>query len=334
MAPIKSSLAKSAKQLLGLFNTADLGLRGASQDTKVTPPFTGVTGGNILDGTNPGNGYKYHTFTSSGSLVVGSTKTCQILMVGGGGSSGPYDDSRSGGGGAGGLIYWGSMPVPAGTYPVTIGAGGPKDVTGASGNGGDTIFGTGTPLHLVAQGGGSGGSGPRSDQSAAQPGGCGGGGAGFASNGPAGSGTQTTDSGIPANSRTYGFGGDGGTGQVFPGGGGGGGAGEDGNTDGNTIGGDGKQYPDFTGPLVGLPALNPLNGFYAGGGGANGASGGPGAGGDGGAGSGPTSPGPPYSGPGSDAVNNTGSGGGGGGGGPSGTGGAGADGILVIRYSA
>ena len=333
MAPIKSSLAKSAKQLLGFFNTADLGLRGATQISRMPPPFTGVTGGNILDGTNPGNGYKYHTFTTSGSFIVGSTKTCQILMVGGGGSSGPYDDSRSGGGGAGGLIYWGNMPVPPGTYPVTIGAGGPKDVTGASGNGGDTIFGAGTPLHLVAQGGGSGGSGPRSEQTVAQSGGCGGGGAGFAANGPGGSGTQTTDSGIPANSRTYGFGGNGGTGQVFPGGGGGGGAAEPGNTDGDTQGGDGKQYPDFTGPLVGLPALNPLNGFYAGGGGGNGASGGPGAGGLGGAGSGAGGS-PPLAGPGSDAVNNTGSGGGGGGGGPSGTGGAGGDGILVIRYSA
>ena len=34
MSPIKSSLAKTAKQLLGLRNTADLGLRGASQKSK------------------------------------------------------------------------------------------------------------------------------------------------------------------------------------------------------------------------------------------------------------------------------------------------------------
>ena len=37
MAPIKSSLAKSAKQLLGFRNTADLGLRGATQITRVPP---------------------------------------------------------------------------------------------------------------------------------------------------------------------------------------------------------------------------------------------------------------------------------------------------------
>ncbi len=34
MAPLKSSLAKTAKQLLGLRNTADLGLRGATQSTR------------------------------------------------------------------------------------------------------------------------------------------------------------------------------------------------------------------------------------------------------------------------------------------------------------
>ena len=46
MAPIKSSLAKTAKQLLGLRNTADLGLRGATQSIReqATTPIT-ATGG-------------------------------------------------------------------------------------------------------------------------------------------------------------------------------------------------------------------------------------------------------------------------------------------------
>ena len=40
MAPFKSSLAKTAKQLLGLRNTADLGLRGATQRTRfIIPPI-------------------------------------------------------------------------------------------------------------------------------------------------------------------------------------------------------------------------------------------------------------------------------------------------------
>ena len=39
MAPIKSSLAKSAKKLFGIFGTADLGLRGRGNDTsRLIPP--------------------------------------------------------------------------------------------------------------------------------------------------------------------------------------------------------------------------------------------------------------------------------------------------------
>ena len=46
----------------------------------------GVSGGNV-DGLDPGNGYTYHTFTSSGALTVSGTPipSCEILMVGGGG---------------------------------------------------------------------------------------------------------------------------------------------------------------------------------------------------------------------------------------------------------
>ena len=57
MAPFKSSLARSAAKLIGVFNQTDLSLRGASQDAKFDPPQPdGATGGNIIDGSNPGNG--------------------------------------------------------------------------------------------------------------------------------------------------------------------------------------------------------------------------------------------------------------------------------------
>ena len=59
MAPIKSSLAKSAKQLLGLRNTADLGLRGATQTQRTPPRFT-ASGGTTY---TPGNGYKSVSYT-------------------------------------------------------------------------------------------------------------------------------------------------------------------------------------------------------------------------------------------------------------------------------
>ena len=73
---------------------------GASTGGLAPGPIT-ATGGNI-DGVTPGNGYKYHLFTSSGSLVVtGGKDTVEYLIVAGGGSGGVR---HAGGGGAGGLI--------------------------------------------------------------------------------------------------------------------------------------------------------------------------------------------------------------------------------------
>ena len=328
MAPFKSTLAKSVSKLLGVYKDTDLSLRGDVQSTRrVDPPFS-ASGGNHE--VTPGNGYKYHTFTSSGSLVVSGTGTAEILMVGGGGGTGPYGDSRAGGGGGGGLIYWDSMPLANDTYPVTVGDGGPA-ATGSPGNGGNSIFGPGTPVHLVALGGGAGGAGPRGSQTDGEDGGSGGGGCGFEGGTNAGSGTQTTASPIPANSRTYGFGTNGGGTNPHNGGGGGGGAGEAGNTDDPPTsakgqGGDGKQYPDFTGPLINLPGLAPHNGYFAGGGGGNvGGAAGPNAGlGGGGTGQ--------QNGDGTPGVDGTGGGAGGGGSGSPGSGATGGKGIVVVRY--
>ena len=268
-------------------------------------------------GLAPGNGYIYHTFTGPGTFTVNGSKTMEILLVAGGGGGGPSFDSTSGGGGAGGLIYWSTMPVTSGTYPVTVGSGG----AGGQNNGNPSIFAPGTPLHLVSLGGGYGGGGPRSAMYNGNPGGSGGGGSGFASDTAAGSGVQTTDPTIPANSRTYGFGNPGGqVGSNIADGGGG--AGEAGNTDGNYLGGDGRQYPAFTGPLIGVSALNPLAGFYAGGGG----GGYQGLGGDGGGGAGGQNAN------GTPGVTN--SGGGGGGSWPFNIGGSGGSGICAIRYLA
>jgi hypothetical protein len=127
MAPIKSSLARSATKLFGLFNQADLSLRGRSDTTKFIDPFS-ASGGN-QDGITPGNGYTYHTFTSSGSFVLtgAEDKTFEMLLVAGGGGGGARNSNGSdggGGGGAGGLIYVPGAPLSDGTYTVTIGSGG------------------------------------------------------------------------------------------------------------------------------------------------------------------------------------------------------------------
>ncbi len=71
-----------------------------------------VTGGTI---TTPGDGYKYHTFTSSGTLAIsGGSLTCDVLVVGGGGGG-----SNAGGGG-GGVLHQTNQSISQGTYAVTV----------------------------------------------------------------------------------------------------------------------------------------------------------------------------------------------------------------------
>ena len=322
MAPFKSSLSKSSKKLLGVYNQSDLSLRGATQNSR-QPPFS-ASGGNV-NGQAPGNGYKYHTFTSPGTFTVtGQNGNVDILMVGGGGHGGGF----GGGGGAGGLIYYPNATLSQGSYAVSIGDGSTAPGPTA---GGDTTFASSpSPSYLVAKGGGYGGG-------AGQVGGDGGSGGG-GSRSPTAAGTATQSS-QPGNSGTYGFGNAGGTGEYGDGGntkaGGGGGAGGAGTPQGSgSAGGVGKQYPAFTGPLIGVPALAPLNGYFAGGGGGGSEPSGPAAGGAGGGGAGGKGPGE-VTGTGSDAVTNSGGGGGGGGSIPGlgYPGGDGGPGILVIRYA-
>ena len=78
-----------------------------------------VTGGTI---TTPGDGYKYHAFTSDGALeIIGDSLTCDVLVVGGGGPCQWW--SKSGGGG-GGVLYQTSQTISVGSYPVVVGNGG------------------------------------------------------------------------------------------------------------------------------------------------------------------------------------------------------------------
>lgn len=231
--------------------------RGSSIDL-LSLPFS-ASGGTI---TSPGNGYTYHTFSSTGThsfVVNGGSKNVELLVVAGGGGAGGY---RCSGAGAGGLIYYGpqpttstagaSYPIIPGTYNIQVGAGG-------TGNDPDNSL-EGTPSYfgpVVATGGGAGRQGP-----AGTPGGSGGG------------------WGVNNQGSPYTTAGQGVSGQGFPGGGnpysggggstgGGGGAGarggdSSGQTGGN--GGAGLQFPAFTGPLIGVPALAPLSGYFAGGG--------------------------------------------------------------------
>ena len=302
MAPIKSSLARSAKQLLGLFNTADLGLRGAAQISKVPPPEkVTASGGDIVDALAPGNGYKYHTFSSPGNFTVtagfGSLGIIEVLVVAGGGSG--SSTNIAGGAGAGGVVLATGYQVTPGTYPVSVGAGGVSPAfsgpnptrTGNPGN--DSYFGP-SGARLTAKGGGGGGN-SYTNTPGGQAGGSGAGGGansppypfGSSDNAQPGPATQPgqTHPGAPGTINNYGnAGGTGGGGPSGPNlaGAGGGGAGGAGNSmtwpqpsNANpSDGGAGQPFPDFAYPLCfpgpdasTLGPNSPNNSHYAGGGG-------------------------------------------------------------------
>ena len=103
------------------------------------------------------DGYAYLVITNDTTLQVTGSASFDVLLVGGGGGAGANSsnqaDYRGGGGGGGGVIYVRNVPVTAGDYPITVGAGGAVN-TGAAGttvNGGNT-----TAFDFTAFGGGPG----------------------------------------------------------------------------------------------------------------------------------------------------------------------------------
>jgi hypothetical protein len=257
------------------------------------------------------------TFTSGSQnwTVPQGVTSVEVLVVAGGGGGGGNCNScgGAGAGGAGGLLYNSSYPVtPDATISVVVGAGGAGGPAGYYGsgykgvNGGNSSFG-----NLIAIGGGGGHS---QNGLPGSNGGSGGGGSGGGSPPPGG-----------AGNGTLGQGNNGGSGIIFPYGGGGGGgagsAGSNGYNTGNSNGGVGLAY-SITGSSV----------YYAGGGGGGAYSSNPaGVGGLGGGGNGVNSN--TNNGNGFSGTPNTGGGGGGANGAPKGgAGGAGGSGIVIIKY--
>ncbi len=250
--------------------------------------------------------YRVHTFLSSGNFVVPSGLSVQMdtLLVAGGGAGGNW---HAGGGGAGGMFTYQHTPS-AGTYAVSIGAGGVGGTSSVGSNGADT-----TVFSQTAIGGGRGG-----NYNTTPP----------ASGGSGGGGNGTTNGSYTGGaSGTAGQGNSGGNGNGNHAGGGGGGKGSSGASAPNNSnagdGGSGGANDYRTGSNIN----------YAGGGGGGVWSGSAGSGQDGGGnGSYANNSSPPTAG----AVN---TGGGGGGSGSQGnntsysaqtTGGSG---IVVIRYA-
>jgi hypothetical protein len=262
-----------------------------------------------------------HVFVTTGqySFVVNKRIDVEYLLVAGGGGGGSARWSGSGGGGGGGVLTNGpgnKLTLAAGTYTITVGAGGGGGTNsgglGMNGfNGGNSsITNAGGSVSVIAKGGG-------------------GGGGNYSNNGSSGaSGGGGARIGSPGTCNAPGQGKDGGAGNAtanpddnaFAGGGGGGysGVGQPATTS-PAKGGDG-----------GVGLTNSLTGYalsFAGGGGGSRRGGGTGYGKDGG---GNGVKGAPTAG----AAN---SGGGGGGNGEAGggvaNGAAGGSGIVIIKYA-
>jgi len=340
MAPFKSSLARSAGKLLGVFRETDLSLRGATQSTRKVEVPQQATGGTIV---GPYGGKTIHMFKSSGTFTSFGDKTCEYVIVAGGaaGSSSGGGGTAGGGGGAGGYLT-GTGLVLNGAFRVEVGDGGTCPAGGSGGNGNPSYIGpapgwTGNSVanskgtHAV--GGGRGGC--YSPDTDAGNGGSGGGGdynsipAGFGFNPST---PSPVKSGEPRyrDGDTQGYpGGDGATGdgQIGGGGGGAGSAGQGGGP--NFVGGNGVRIPTtFHTPNVNIGAPGPAGSWYCGGGGGGGRYD-PGAGGTAGYGGGGNGR------SGNSAYAGTANSGGGGGGvarADSSSGGSGGSGFVLIAY--
>ena len=269
-------------------------------DTWTFAPFSsGVGAADFSDAaTGSYSGYKYLTFTSSGTITVTTAGFADLVVCGGGGAS---SNANGGAGGAGGVLQVTNAYLPVGTLTVVVGAGGTAVTTqGSSGN-------TSRIGSFYSPGGGGGGA-------AGQPGQNGGSGGGGKNAGAGGSGT----SGIGNNGGSS-------VSSGFVGAGGGGGAGAVGSNGTASVGGNGGAGVNVT--LAGTtPTGAYVAGNYALGGGGGGGTAGGGTAGTatdgGGAGSAVTT--------GTAGAANKG-GGGGGGFGSSPTGANGGSGIVIVR---
>lgn len=99
------------------------------------------------------DGFKIHTFTTSGTFTPSLTREGKIeyLVVGAGGS-GAYNSIQGGGGGGGGDVKTGFLTIAKGTAPMTVTVG-----TNVSGNGNPSSFSTITSNGGTAGSGRSGG---------------------------------------------------------------------------------------------------------------------------------------------------------------------------------
>ena len=175
--------------------------------------YTKISASGGTESTTNAPGHKTHTFTSDGTFTVTTPGLVEYLVVAGGGGAPGRD---IGGGGGGGGVKTGTLLIPAGTYMITVGAGGQgkydmaSDLSGMKG--GNSSIGT-----FVESIGGGGGRDFNTDlPNNDYEGGSGGGGAGITYLTPGlGILPQGNEggTGLPGTETAYGAGGGGGAGR-------------------------------------------------------------------------------------------------------------------------
>ena len=283
-------------------------IKTATNTWSFLPFSSGVGAANFSDtATGSYTGFKYLTFSASGTINISTAGFADLLVVGGGGGGGC---NASGGGGGGSTYLQTSVYLPAGTVTVTVGAGGARaDGTAGSNaqSGSPSVVG---PYYGVG-GGGAGGS-SQTNPGNGQNGASGGGG-----------GKSSGTAGSPVS----GLGFAGGVGSSGGAGGGGGGGGAVGTVGSGTTGGNGGNGGTTT-----IAGTTPTGAYVAGtftyaGGGAGAGIGAVGTAGTGGGGA------ASVSGNGTAGSANTGGGGGGSGATGSAVGGNGGSGIVIVRVA-
>ena len=285
-------------------------IKTATNTWSFLPFSSGVGAANFSDtATGTYSGFKYLTFSASGTITVTTAGFADIIVLGGGAGGSTNSVTAGGGGGAGGALVITNAYLEVGTLTVTVGAGGAtSENTFNSFPGNTSRLGS----YYGVGGGPAGGRGGTARNGFT--GGSGGGGGG------SDAGASTGGAGV------IGQGNNGGTGVSSGAGGGGGGTSAVGANAAANIGGNGGAGSTTT--IAGTtPSGAYVAGSYAfgggGGGGGNGST--AGTGGSGGGGAGATGA--------ATATAGTANTGGGGGGADAGAGNSGGSGIVIVRVA-
>jgi len=200
--PLRSSLARSAKKLLGVFRKEDLDLRGHVDSSRYVPPPNEYTL------TPPGgSAVTYNARTTTFSTMVAGEYTMTVtpespdfsvpvILIGGGGDG--WDGEGGRGGGAGGRTNATATFKKGNTYKLIVGSSGPEPAPTRFGGPGQNqapaggftgIFYNSVTFAnsaLIAGGGGGSGRGPQNPNS-------GGGGGGGGTSGGQNGGNQSSE---------------------------------------------------------------------------------------------------------------------------------------------